>query len=138
MNDAVPYTVEKVELSSGSVAEPVKETYMDDVRWPRVKQILDESMERWAADRGRQPALKVSHDGSLGWETKEQLAGSKPFDLQLIEPEKVGTGKARDTNLIKILTRNVGGFRRMPSRGPYLSNEEIDEIASWIDNGMPD
>lgn len=111
---------------------------MDDVRWPRVKQILDMSMERWEADRGRKPALKVSHDGSLAWDTKDLLVTSKPFGLQLIEPDKVGVGQARETNLIKILTRNVGGFRRMPSRGPYLSNEEIDEIVNWIDNGMPD
>jgi hypothetical protein len=111
---------------------------MDDVRWPRIKRILDRSLERWEADQGRKPALNASHDGKLAWETKEQLASSKPFDLQLIEPDKVGTGRSRETNLIKILTRNVGGFRRMPSRGPYLSSEEIDEIATWIDAGMPD
>jgi len=26
----------------------------------------------------------------------------------------------------------------MPSGGPYLSKEEIDEIREWIDAGMPD
>jgi hypothetical protein len=26
----------------------------------------------------------------------------------------------------------------MPSGGPYLSKEEIDEITQWIDAGMPD
>jgi hypothetical protein len=111
---------------------------MNDVTWPRVKKILDHSLERWEAEQGRKPAIKASHDGKLAWETKEQLAASTPFGLQLIEPDKVGTGLARETNLIKILTRSVGGFRRMPSRGPYLSLEEIDEIATWIDAGMPD
>ena len=111
---------------------------MGNVKWSKVKQILDESLVRWEAEQGRKPSLKVSHDSNLGWETKEQLAASKPFDLQLIEPDKVGTGQARETNLIKILTRNIGGFRRMPSRGPYLSDREIEEIADWIDDGMPD
>ncbi len=111
---------------------------MDEVGWLRVKEILDESIARWEKEQGRKPALKVSHDANLKWETKEQLAASKPFDLQLIEPDKVGTGRAGETNLIKILTRNVGGFRRMPSRGPYISPEEIAEIAEWIDAGMPD
>ncbi len=116
----------------------IEEERTAETGWTRVKEILDESIKRWERENGRTPALKVSHDGGLGWETKEQLARSAPFDLQLIEPDKVGNGKARETNLIKILTRNVGGYRRMPSRGPYLSAEEIDEIATWIDNGMPD
>jgi hypothetical protein len=111
---------------------------MGEVGWQRVKQILDESVLRWEKEQGRKPALRVSHDGNLVWETKEQLATSAPFDLQLVESDKVGTGRARETNLIKILTRNVGGFRRMPSRGPYLANEEIEEIVNWIDAGMPD
>ena len=111
---------------------------MAETGWTRIKTILDESIKRWERENGRTPALKVSHDGGLAWETKEQLAERAPFDLQLIEPDKVGNGKARETNLIKILSRNVGGFRRMPSRGPYLSTEEINEIAAWIDDGMPD
>jgi hypothetical protein len=111
---------------------------MSQVRWQRIKDILDESLRRWEQENGRKPALKASHAGALGWETKEQLARAKPFDLELIEPDKVGNGQGRETNLAKILTRNIGGFRRMPSRGPYLSKEEIDEIVDWIDRGMPD
>ncbi|MBM4327728.1 MAG: cytochrome c [Deltaproteobacteria bacterium] len=106
--------------------------------WPRIKEILDGALEDWEKANGRRPAIEVSHEGALRWETKEQLAQSRPFDLQLIEPDKVGAGRAEETNLIKILRRNVGGFRRMPSRGPYLSDDEIKEIADWIDAGMPD
>lgn len=111
---------------------------MATTSWSRVKEILDDSMSRWEKEHGRVPGLKVSHDGKLSWESKEALAQSAPYELPLIESEKVGNAQAEETNLIKILRRNIGGFRRMPSRGPYLSNEEIDEIARWIDEGMPD
>jgi hypothetical protein len=106
--------------------------------WPRIKEILDASLRRWAAEHGREPKLKVSHPGTLAWATKEELASSAPYELQLIEPNKVGNGLAAETNLVKILTRNIGGFRRMPSRGPYISSGEIQEIVDWIDAGMPD
>jgi len=111
---------------------------MAAVGWHRIKQILDDALERWEKEHGRKPAVKVTHEGALNWETKEQLAASNPFDLQLIEPDKVGNGMSRETNLVKILTRNIGGYRRMPSQGPYLSDEEIEEIVKWIDDGMPD
>jgi hypothetical protein len=111
---------------------------MADISWRRIKQILDESLDRWEKEHGRKPAIKASHMGELRWDTKEQFVESKPYDLQLIEADKVGNGAARETNLLKILTRNVGAYRRMPSRGPYLSPEEIQEIAAWIDAGMPD
>jgi len=111
---------------------------MSAPNWSRIRDILDSSLRRWAAEHGREPKLKVSHPGRLGWATKEELASSAPYELQLIEPDKVGNGRALETNLVKILTRNVGGFRRMPSRGPYLSTEEIQDIIDWIDAGMPD
>jgi hypothetical protein len=82
--------------------------------------------------------MKVVHDGPIGWETKQQLIESAPYGLKLIEPEKVGCGRAEETNLIKILKRNIGAYRRMPSRGPYISDSEISEIMEWIDAGTPD
>ncbi|MCA1960498.1 MAG: cytochrome c [Desulfomonile sp.] len=111
---------------------------MNAPNWPRIKEILDTALRRWAAEHNREPKLKVSHPGGLSWATKEELATSAPYELQLIETNKVGNGRATETNLIKILTRNLGGFRRMPSRGPYLSTGEIQEIVDWIDAGMPD
>jgi hypothetical protein len=111
---------------------------MSNTNWPRIKEILDKSLERWKAENGREAKMKAVHEGSIGWGSKEELAQSHPYDKQLIESDKVGNGRAEETNLVKILRRNIGGFRRMPSRGPYLPNEEIREIAEWIDAGMPD
>jgi hypothetical protein len=111
---------------------------MDKPTWKRVKQILDDGMERWKQDRGRTPKLNVVHDGPLSWESKKLLMESCPYGLCLLEESKIGTNKAEDTNLIKILRRNIGGYRRMPSRGPYYTDSEISEIAQWIDAGAPD
>ncbi|MEW6349471.1 MAG: cytochrome c [Thermodesulfobacteriota bacterium] len=111
---------------------------MTDVHWPRVKEILDGIMARWEEEHGRKPHMKGAHQADIGWNTKEQLASSAPYDKQLIEPDKVGNGRAHETNLVRILTSYIGGYRRMPSRGPYLSRAEIEEIAQWIDAGMPD
>lgn len=111
---------------------------MSTVHWPRIQEILDTVLVRWQDEHGREPKLKASHEGHLGWATKEELAESKPYDKQLIEPDKVGNGRAEETNLVRILRTTIGAYRRMPSGGPYLSNDEIKEIAEWIDAGMPD
>jgi hypothetical protein len=111
---------------------------MSDVNWSRVKEVLDNSLKRWQSEHGREPKMKAVHEGHIGWGSKEELMGSRVYDKQLIEPDKVGNGRAEETNLVKILRRNVGGFRRMPSRGPYLPNEEIEELVQWINTGMPD
>lgn len=110
----------------------------DEPHWPRIKELLDTALERWKAENGRDPRMKGAHDGHVGWETKEELASSSPYDKLLIDPEKTGSGKAEETNLIRILRGPIGAYRRMPSGGPYLSPEEIKEIAAWIDEGMPD
>lgn len=110
----------------------------EPIYWQRIREIIDASLDRWAAEHGRKPKMKAVHEGHIGWETREELSESTVFGLPLIEPDKVGNGRANETNLIKILRRNIGGYRRMPSRGPYLSQEEIREIADWIDAGMPE
>jgi hypothetical protein len=111
---------------------------MAKVGFERVKEILDNSLKRWAEENQREPKLNASHHGDLGWNTKEELMNSAPYDLPLVTPDQTGAGRAEETNLIKILRRNIGGYRRMPSRGPYIPDNEIDEIARWIDNGAPD
>lgn len=111
---------------------------MAQTTWLRVKQILDTSLERWKAKHGRDPKMRAAHEGHIGWETKEELATSAPYDKQLIEAEKIGNGRAEETNLIRILRGPIGGYRRMPSGGPYLTPDEINEIAEWINEGMPD
>ncbi len=111
---------------------------MSDVHWPRIKEILDSSLVRWQQEHGREPKMNVVHEGHIGWQTKEELAQSDPYGKILIEPDKVGNGKGAETNLVRILTSFIGGYRRMPSGGPYLSQKEINEIKEWIDAGMPD
>jgi hypothetical protein len=111
---------------------------MSDVRWPRVKEILDGILKKWIAEHGRTPKMNVVHQGPIGWETKEELAASTPYEKQLIEPDKVGNDRAAETNLVRILRGPIGGNRRMPSGGPYLSPGEIGEIVDWINAGMPD
>jgi hypothetical protein len=33
---------------------------------------------------------------------------------------------------------NTGAYGQMPANGPpYFTNEQVDEIAAWIDNGCP-
>ena len=99
---------------------------------------MDSALQRWEAENGRQPKMKASHEGQIGWETKEELAASEPYGKRLIDAEKVGNGQSQETNLVRILRGPIGGYRRMPSGGPYLSSDQIEEIAEWIDAGMPD
>jgi hypothetical protein len=106
--------------------------------WPRIKEILDTSLRKWQEENGREPKMNVVHEGHIGWETKEELAESSPYGLVLISPDKVGNGSGAETNLIRILSNHIGAYRRMPSRGPYIAQDEIAEIAAWIDEGMPD
>jgi hypothetical protein len=108
------------------------------VTWARVKEILDKAMERWKAEHGRDPKMEAVHQSPMSWNTKNELLESEPYGLKLIEPEKIGNGKGEETNLVKILKRNIGGYRRMPSRGPFVPEAEIEEIVNWINAGLPD
>jgi hypothetical protein len=111
---------------------------MSNANWPRIRELLDNALERWKLENGREPKMKASHEGNIGWETKEELAASAPYGKRLIDTDKVGNGRAYETNLVKIFRGPIGGYRRMPSGGPYMSSDEIGEIVDWIDAGMPD
>ena len=100
------------------------------VRWARVKELLEGIMHRWKARHG-EPALGI-HD--YYWDTPQTLANNRPYGRQLIEPGKAGD----ETNLVVFLRKGVGTIPRMPRGGPFLSGDEIDEIVRWIDAGMPD
>ena len=101
----------------------------NEVYWPRVKEILDNCMERWKERWEREPYPGI-HE--YYWNSPEHLANSKPYRRQLIEPGVPG----RDTNLVLFLRTGERTFPRMPRGGPYLSDEEIQEIIDWIDTGM--
>lgn len=99
------------------------------VTWARVKELLDGIMADWKARHGE--PMPGIHDYS--WSTPEQLADNKPYGRQLIEPGK----PARETYLSIFLRKGIGTIPRMPRGGPYLSEEQIEEIERWIDVGMP-
>ena len=101
------------------------------VYWPRVKELLDSVMAKWIERSGRQP-LPGIHD--FYWETSQALKDSVLSGIRAIEPGIPG----RETALVRALARAIGTSGRMPLRGPFLSREETDEIASWIDSGMPE
>ena len=101
----------------------------DQVKWSRVKELLDGIMHRWEARHG-DPAPGI-HD--FYWDTPQRLANNKPYGRQLIEPGK----PASETHLVVFLKKGVGTIPRMPRGGPFLSVDEIAEIENWIDSGMP-
>ena len=101
-----------------------------EVKWPRVKDLLEGILGRWTARHG-DPAPGI-HD--FYWDTPEKLANNKPYGRQLIEPGKAG----RETNLVIFLRKGVGTLPRMPRGGPFLSEDEILDIERWIDTGMPE
>jgi hypothetical protein len=55
-------------------------------------------------------------------------------------------GNAGESNIImalrgtagSIFDREKGAIGRMPPIGPFMSDEEIDRLADWIDRGCPD
>lgn len=109
---------------------------VDVVGFDRVKTILDGLITRWTEAQGYPPHVEA-HGNSFGWDTREKLLDAEAFGNRLIDPSMIGNGRAKDTWLIRILTGDVGSFSRMPSGGPYATDEEIATIARWIDAGAP-
>ncbi|HKR62557.1 MAG TPA: hypothetical protein VJZ00_02400 [Thermoanaerobaculia bacterium] len=108
---------------------------MATTNFKQVKQYLDDIIAQWAKKNGRQPDLPGVHgDPNMGWATKDQLINSAPFGMQLIVPGTPG----KQTNLYVALTEGVPGFPQMPDGGPYMSADQTNYIAKWIDEGMPD
>ena len=101
------------------------------VYWPRVKEILDGVMDRWKERWGREPLPGIHQ---YYWDSPQDLAESVLSGVRAIEPGVPG----RQTQLVRSLARSVLTFGRMPLHGPFLPREEIDEIVSWIDAGMPE
>ena len=103
----------------------------EPVYWPRVKQILEDIMERWTTKWGRD-AYPGIHE--YYWEKAKDLQESVLSGFRSIEPGVPG----RETHLVKSLARGCGTFGRMPSRGPFVKKDQIEEIVRWIDSGMPE
>ena len=107
------------------------QTNPPEVYWPRVKELLDRIMAQWIERWEREPYPGI-HE--YYWETPQELAEAVLSGHRAIEPGVPG----RQTNLVRSLTIGVGGFGKMPLNGPFLSRSEVNEIAAWIDAGMPE
>ena len=103
----------------------------DVVRWPRIKEILDAVMERWERREGRK-GMPGIHD--YHWDSPEHLANDESMGKVFIEPGVPGD----ETNLVISLRRGFGTIPRMPMSGPFVKEEEIQEVVRWIDAGMPE
>jgi hypothetical protein len=101
------------------------------VRWPRVKEILANIMGRWERREGRK-GLPGVH--GYYWETPQELANDTSMGLKFIQPGI----PASNTALIISLRKGLGSIPKMPMNGPFLKEEEIQEIELWIDSGMPE
>ena len=99
--------------------------------WPRVQELLDNIMARWERKMGRQglPGIHL-----YSWATPEELANDESMGSKFIDPGV----PAEETALIISLRKGFGSIPRMPMGGPFLKPDEIDEIARWIDAGMPE
>ena len=101
------------------------------VRWPRVQQLLFDIMQRWES-REKRRGLPGIH--GYYWDTPQELANDEAMGLLFIEPGV----PASETALIVSLRRGFGSIPKMPMGGPFLKEEEIQEIERWIDAGMPE
>ena len=102
-----------------------------EVRWPRVRELLEGVVARWERREGRKGMLGI-HD--YHWESPGHLANDKAMGKKFVEPGVPG----EETSLIISLRRGFGNIPRMPMSGPFLKEDEIQEIVRWIDAGMPE
>ena len=103
----------------------------DMVRWPRVQQILADIMQRWER-REKRRGLPGIH--GYYWDTPQELADDEAMGMKFIEPGVPGS----ETVLVVSLRRGLGSIPKMPMGGPFLKEDEIQEIERWIDAGMPE
>ena len=68
------------------------------------------------------------------WDTPQELAEDEAMGMKFIEPGI----PASETALVISLRRGLGSIPKMPMGGPFLSEEEIQEVERWIDAGMPE
>jgi hypothetical protein len=88
-------------------------------------------MERWERREGRKGMLGI-HD--YHWDSPEHLANDESMGKVFIEPGVPG----EETNLVTSLRRGFGTIPRMPMSGPFVKEDEIQEVVRWIDSGMPE
>ncbi len=88
-------------------------------------------MKRWEAKEGRR-GLPGIHD--YYWDSPQHLANDSAMGMKFIEAGLPG----EETGLIISLRQGLGSIPKMPMGGPFVIEEEIQEIVDWIDGGMPE
>lgn len=108
--------------------------YDTEIGWERVRDILDNILYAW--EQIQEPPRRAnlaSHGGP--WVKKQELLQAVAHNHRLVEAGVKGS----QTKLVKSLRDRRGVFLgRMPLRGPFLSEHDIEEICLWIDAGCPD
>ena len=68
------------------------------------------------------------------WETPQELARDSSMGMRFIEPGV----PAKETALVISLREGLGSIPKMPMGGPFVKEDEVQEIERWIDAGMPE
>lgn len=113
------------------------------VTFEQVKGILDQTMSDYFDQNGPADLLGKHQTAHFSWNIAAELLASTARGLQLIQPEVIKQNPPRgvDANLVQALLQGAlkpdgsGRFPRMPDGGPFRSQEEIDVITQWIDEG---
>ena len=88
-------------------------------------------MKRWEAREGRR-GLPGIHD--YYWDSPQHLANDSAMGMKFIQSGLPG----EETALIISLRQGLGSIPKMPMGGPFVKEDEIQEIVDWIDGGMPE
>lgn len=108
--------------------------------FPEIKKILDDAITNWSNDpnNGGPPDL-TGHGPQFSWATKQDLLNAVGHNKRLIQPEMIGNGQGKDTNLAVDLRTGINSpAMRMPLGGPFVPDAQVQVIVDWIDAGCPD
>jgi hypothetical protein len=110
------------------------------MEFTRVKQILDDAITTWNNDPKNAAQADLSgHGPSFAWDTKTNLLAAVGHGKRLIQPEMIGNGQGKNTNLVVDLRTGISSpALRMPKDGPFVPDSQVQEIVDWIDAGCPD
>ncbi len=102
----------------------------------RVKDILDQGIATWQQQNG--DADLSGHGASFKWDTKANLLAAIGHGKRLIQPEVIGKDGASAHLVIDLRTGIDSPALRMPKGGPFIPDDQVQEIVDWINQGCPD
>lgn len=103
----------------------------------RVKDILDQGMSVWEKQNGSAADLS-NHGPTFSWATKAELLAAIGHNKRLIQPELIGNSGDKTNLVIDLRTGITGPALRMPKGGPFIPDDQVQEIVDWINQGCPD